>query len=164
MISIRVAKIAVVFCCSWIAGLPGINNLLDYNVNLQFVQHVFMMDSLAFEPSVVSWRSIHSPIIHHLAYLFLIFTELSIFVLGLWGSHDLWKARYDAVLFNRRKSKAVWAMLLGIFLWILAFMVVGGEWFLMWLSEDWNAVQSAFRYSVPFLFGLVLLTIEDKEF
>ena len=35
---------------------------------------------------------------------------------------------------------------LGFLLWQVGFMSIGGEWFGMWQSKDWNGVPSAFRF------------------
>jgi predicted small integral membrane protein len=36
-------------------------------------------------------------------------------------------------------------------LWFVGFMVVGGEWFLMWQSSTWNGQEAAFRFYLTVL-------------
>jgi predicted small integral membrane protein len=44
---------------------------------------------------------------------------------------------------------------MGLLLWLVAFLSVGGEWFLMWQSATWNGQEAAFRMFC--VLGLVLL-------
>ena len=53
------------------------------------------------------------------------------------------------------------ALTLGCMLWLVAFLTVGAEWFLMWQSATWNGQQAAFRMFV--VLGLVLLYISMPE-
>jgi predicted small integral membrane protein len=39
--------------------------------------------------------------------------------------------------------------------WLVAFLVVGGEWFLMWQSKNWNGQDAAFRMFA--IIGIALL-------
>ena len=109
------------------------------------------------------WRAVESTWLHHLAYWLIILTELVIAVLGFWGAFELWQVRHDTVAFNRKKVKPVWALTLGVVLWFTGFMVIAGEWFLMWQSKDWNAQQAAFRFTVMFLLILVFLVQKDQD-
>jgi predicted small integral membrane protein len=43
-------------------------------------------------------------------------------------------------------------------------MAIGGEWFGMWMSAQWNGIPSAFRYLMTTLGVLVLLVLPDREF
>ena len=164
MIEIRISKILVVISCALLGGLPGVSNVLDYEVNLVNVQHVLSMDVQIIDTFAKSWKAINSPVIHHLAYILIIISELMVAVLGIWGAADMWKARHDVVAFNRSKSKAIWALNLGLLIWLMGFMVIGGEWFLMWLSPEWNSQQSAFRIVIPFLLTLIFIAQKDEEF
>ena len=164
MIHIRISKIIVAVSCALLAFLPGINNIIDYNINLVHVQHVLMMDTHVVDVGSSGIRSIESPFVHHLAYVSIIITELLIGILGIWGSIELWKARHNAVQFNTKKAKVIWSMTLGLLVWFTGFLVIGGEWFLMWLSEEWNSQQAAFRLVIPFMLGLIYVSSKDEDF
>ena len=164
MIEIRISKIIIAVSTSLLALLPGFNNIVDFDINLVHVQHVLMMDTHVVEVGSAGMRSIHSPVIHHIAYISIIIAEWVIGILGLWGSYELWKARKSAALFNRKKGKVVLSMTLGILVWFTGFMVIGGEWFLMWLSEEWNSQQAAFRLVVPFMLGLIFISAKDEDY
>jgi predicted small integral membrane protein len=48
-------------------------------------------------------------------------------------------------------------------MWFLAFLSVGGEWFLMWQSKTWNGQDAAFRMFTVAGVVLLLLTLPDAE-
>ncbi|SDY58163.1 Predicted small integral membrane protein [Pseudomonas salomonii] len=74
----------------------------------------------------------------HAAYVLIIFGEALTAVLL-----SLWRARHAVGAdFNRAKAGATASLTLGFVVWFFGFMVVGGEWFLMWQSHQCNG-QSA---------------------
>ena len=46
-------------------------------------------------------------------------------------------------------------------MWLVAFISVGGEWFLMWQSRAWNGEETAFRDFT--MVGIVLLVLMFPE-
>jgi predicted small integral membrane protein len=46
-------------------------------------------------------------------------------------------------------------------MWLVAFLDVGGEWFLMWQSQVWNGQEAAFRMFA--VVGIVLLILLQPE-
>jgi predicted small integral membrane protein len=52
---------------------------------------------------------------------------------------------------------------LGFLLWQVGFMTVGGEWFGMWMSSQWNGIESAFRFFITILGVLIYLALPDGE-
>jgi predicted small integral membrane protein len=42
-------------------------------------------------------------------------------------------------------------------------MAIGGEWFGMWMSEQWNGIESAFRFSALILGILILVALPDDR-
>ena len=67
------------------------------------------------------------------------------------------------MIFNRSKALVHLAALAGFLVWFLGFMVVGGEWFLMWQSETWNGQEPAFRFYVTILLVLIYVNQPDGE-
>lgn len=79
-------------------------------------------------------------------------------VLVWWGLIELIRVvRRPADVFNARKRIAVAALSLSLLMWLVAFLVVGGEWFMMWQSRTWNGQEEAFRMFV--VVGILLLLI-----
>jgi predicted small integral membrane protein len=51
--------------------------------------------------------------------------------------------------------------LLGFLLWFFGFIVIGGEWFCMWQSEQWNGIGAAFRFVVIIMFTLLFTALPE---
>jgi predicted small integral membrane protein len=71
--------------------------------------------------------------------------------------------RAPAGRFNAAKSAVVLGVGLGFLLWFTGFMVIGGEWFAMWQSKEWNGVPSAFRFDVVLLLVLIFVMQPDSD-
>jgi predicted small integral membrane protein len=160
---LRAAKLALVFAVALYYSLVVINNLSDYNSNYQFVRHVLMMDS-TFSGNHGLWRAINSPALHTIFYLFIILWEAITTLLCWWGAFRLAKSlRAPAAAFHRAKDISIAALSLGPLLWLVAFITVGGEWFLMWQSRIWNGQDTAFRMFTVTALILLLLIQPDPE-
>ena len=69
--------------------------------------------------------------------------------------------RLPAAAFNLAKRVPVMALTLSMLMWLVAFLTVGAEWFLMWQSHLWNGQEPAFRMFT--VVGLVLLIVIQPE-
>src|SRR5690606_14459670 len=128
-----------------------------------FVHHVLAMDT-TFEGNRGQWRALTSPAIHHVAYGIIIAWEAAAGALCLLGAARLWNARHaPSSRFNHAKTTATIALTLGLLLWFVAFVTIGGEWFLMWQSRIWNGQEAAFRMFTVFALILIFLTLKDDE-
>jgi predicted small integral membrane protein len=148
----------IVFMASvfvWV-GLVGINNVTDYGANFQFVEHVLDMDT-TFPGNPLLWRSIHWGLLHHALYLSIIAVELMAGVFSGTAVFRMIAARDDPEKFSRAKAIGVIALALGVLLWLAGFEGIGGEYFLMWQSHTWNGQESAFRFAVICMLGLLFL-------
>ena len=68
----------------------------------------------------------------------------------------------DRILLNPGSGTLTIAGLtLGFLTWQVAFMSVGGEWFGMWMSKQWNGVPDAFRFFITLLIVLIYLTMDN---
>ena len=68
----------------------------------------------------------------------------------------------DALTFNKAKFLSILGLSSGFALWFFGFMVVGGEWFCMWQSPDWNGQESAFRFVVCIVLVLIY-TVQSEN-
>jgi predicted small integral membrane protein len=137
------------------------NNLTDFNSNYQFVRHVLMMDS-TFPFNHGMWRALPSPAFHMAFYISIIGWETATMILLWWGTVRLLRAlRLPAASFNLAKRAAVMALTLSMLMWLVAFLSVGAEWFLMWQSHTWNGQEQAFRMFA--VVGLVLMILMQPE-
>jgi predicted small integral membrane protein len=118
----------------------AIGNITDFGTNQQFVQHVFEMDT-TFGDEDVTWRAITNSAIQNLAYLAIIAWEVLITAVLIWAV-VAWvgalrgRGGYERA---RRLSTVGWTMVLLLFAG--GFIVIGGEWFVMWQSEEWNGLD-----------------------
>ena len=161
--TLRAAKIALIFAVAVFYTIVVINNLTDYNSNYQFVRHVLMMDS-TLPGNHGMWRAMNSPTWHTAFYIGVIAWESIAMTLCWWGAFRLVRAvRSPAGVFNQAKQTAVVALTLGLLLWLIAFLDVGGEWFLMWQSKSWNGQDAASRMFMVVGLVLLLLIQPDSE-
>ena len=61
------------------------------------------------------------------------------------------------------KDIAVVGIVAGILLWFTGFNVIGGEWFLMWQSKEWNGLQSAREFVLILGFILIYLHMPERN-
>ena len=163
MIVIRAAKVAMVAAMAVFAALVAFGNITDYGSNLVFVQHVLSM-STVFPNSTIKYRAISEPALHHAAYALIIATEAAIALLCGAGAVVLARRlRADGATFHRAKTLAVAGLALGFMLWQFGFMSIGGEWFGMWQSQQWNGVPSAFRFAMVFSVVLIFVAMRDED-
>lgn len=155
--TLRTSKMLLVFGVAVYYSLVVFNNLTDYGSNYEFVRHVLMMDS-TFPGNRGMWRAMNSPPIHTIFYAAIIVWELATTVLCWWGGMRMAVAlRGSEEAFHRAKRISVLGLTVGLLLWLVAFLSVGGEWFLMWQSKTWNGQEAAFRmFAVT---GIVLLFV-----
>ena len=139
MIALRAAKAATVAAVALFASLVTFGNLTDYNINFVFVEHVLSMDTI-YAFSKIKYRAITDPALHQAAYALIIATEAATAVIGALALARRLSA--DAAAFNRAKTLAVVGLTLGFLLWHVGFMSIGGEWFGMWQSQQWNGVPA----------------------
>ena len=158
---LRWAKIVLVAAIAFLTTLVAFNNLTDYGSNYQFVRHVLMMDT-TFPGNHGLWRAIDSPVIHTLFYLTIIAWEIAICLLLWWGAVRMLRAAGGSAReFERAKTIAFAGLTLSLLMWLVAFLAVGGEWFLMWQSPAWNGQSAAAREFL--VSGIVLLFLQQRE-
>jgi predicted small integral membrane protein len=161
--AIRAAKVALVAAIALFASLVTFGNLTDYGTNFAFVQHVLSMDTI-FSFSTIKYRAITDPTLQRLAYALIVASEGAIAVLCWIGVVALARRlRADAAAFNRAKTFAVIGLTLGFLLWQVGFMSIGGEWFGMWQSQQWNGVPSAYRFVMTIVAVLIFVALPDQE-
>lgn len=158
---IRMAKIVLVAGVALYYTLVVFNNLTDFNSNYQFVRHVLSMDS-TIPGNHSMWRALLSPGYHLAFYASIIAWEAITMILLWWGGGKLLSAvRMAPAAFNAAMDIAVIALTLSMLMWLVAFLDIGAEWFLMWQSHMWNGQEAAFRMFA--VVGMVLLILIQPE-
>lgn len=131
--------------------LVAFGNITDFGTNQQFVRHVLAMDT-TFKDDDLMWRAITSHALQDAAYVAIIAWE-TIAALVLIAGTYLWARRDD----TRARSVSTLGLLMLLLLFGAGFIGIGGEWFSMWQSGDWNGLDAAMR--VFLLSGVVLVVI-----
>jgi predicted small integral membrane protein len=145
----RTACAALTAIAALYMGLVVLNNITDFPTNRAFVEHVLAMDTTFKSPDLM-WRAITSPGWALAAYMAIIVWEALAFLVlsaGFVGYvRDAPNARPTAI--------AGWLMMLVLFGG--GFIAIGGEWFAMWQSQQWNGLQPAFTNFMVASVGLIV--------
>lgn len=159
--TLRAGKLLLVIAVAIFYTFVVFNNITDYDSNYQFVRHVLMMDS-TFPGNHGMWRAINGPAWHTAFYLSIVAWEAITMVLCWWGAIALARALRTPVMeFQRAKRISIVALTLGLLMWFVGFLGIGGEWFLMWQSKTWNGQDAAFRMFT--IEGIVLLLLAQPD-
>ncbi|NUS26207.1 MAG: DUF2165 domain-containing protein [Streptomyces sp.] len=133
-------------------ALVAFGNITDFGTNQQFVRHVLAMDT-TFKDDDLMWRAVTSKGLQDAAYVAIIVWETVaalVLVFGTW----LYARRDEP----RARRFATYGLLMVLLLFGAGFMAIGGEWFSMWQSADWNGLDAALRVFV--LSGVVLIVVQ----
>ncbi|MFF9864707.1 DUF2165 domain-containing protein [Streptomyces sp. NPDC013953] len=159
--SLPVAATALTGTVAVYMALVAFGNLTDFGTNQQFVQHVLAMDTTFRDPDLM-WRAIESPTLQNAAYIAIIAWEaltagVLLLATGLWGA-GLRDGRHEKA---RRVSSVGLVMMLLLF--GLGFFAIGGEWFAMWQSSEWNGLDAAARNVMLAAFTLVVVHLRPSS-
>lgn len=161
--TLRTAKILLVLGVALYYTIVVFSNVTDYGSNYEFLRHVMMMDS-TFPGNHGMWRSINAPWAHTAFYLSIIAWEFVTMILCWWGGYRMARAlRGTAAAFGRAKRISIIALALALVMWLVAFLTVGGEWFLMWQSKTWNGQEVAVRMFMVIGIVWLLVALPDTE-
>ena len=159
----RLSKIVMVLALSAFAFLVTFNNITDYGSNFQFVQHVLSMDT-TFDGNAAMYRAVTTPLLWTLGYWGIIAGEAITCLLLLMGGWRMIGQRSSAAAdFDRSKGLVIAGATAGFLVWFLGFIVIGGEWFLMWQSPVWNGQDAAFRFCMIILAVLIYVTRPETD-
>jgi predicted small integral membrane protein len=110
------------------------------------------------------WRALNQPAWHLAFYISTIAWEFLTMILCWWGGYRMALAlRGTAVAFARAKRISIVALALALLMWLVAFLTIAGEWFLMWQSKVWNGQEAAVRMFTVIGIVLLLVALPDTE-
>jgi len=102
--TLRVAKVLLVFAVAIFYSFVVLNNTNDYDSNYQFVRHVLMMDSTNAANRAM-WRALNSPAWHRTFFVSIIVWEAVTMLLAWWGTARLLVAlRHTAAGFQQANA------------------------------------------------------------
>jgi predicted small integral membrane protein len=143
-------------------SLVAFGNITDFDSNRAFVHHVLAMDTTNFGAPAgtgldhrVMWRAITGPGLQDLAYIGVIVWETAA-ALVLGCAVGSW-VRGRRRGYGDARALSTIGLLMIIALFAGGFIAVGGEWFAMYRSTDWNGLEPAFRNSVLALATILVI-------
>ncbi|BBC34076.1 hypothetical protein SGFS_053700 [Streptomyces graminofaciens] len=137
-------------------ALVAFSNITDFDTNRAFVQHVLAMDT-TFKDEDLMWRSIESKGLQDTVYVAVIVWE-TVAALVLIAATYLWAASLRHRVFRTARRCGTLGLLMVMLLFGAGFIAIGGEWFVMWQSKNWNGLDAALR--VFLLSGVVLVVTQ----
>lgn len=142
-------------------ALVAFGNMTDFNSNQAYVHHVLEMDTTFKDPDVM-WRAIHSDTLQNIGYVGVIVWETLAALVCIWGTVLLVKA-FGSGQWDRARKVASLGILMIMFLFAFGFIAIGGEYFSMWQSSQWNGLDAAIRNFTLAGLPLILLQLPNKE-
>ena len=159
--ALRFSKAVLVFAIALFYTILVLNNITDYGSNYEFVRHVLMMDS-TLPGNQLMWRAVNSSPVHTVFYIdFSNRTPAHQHRSIVTDSQAMMPYCADTEQFAAALNVAVIALTTSLLMWLVAFLDVGGEWFLMWQSKMWNGQEEAFRMFT--IVGVVFLVVVQRE-
>ncbi|MET9509655.1 DUF2165 domain-containing protein [Streptomyces flavidovirens] len=149
------AATALVGTVALYMALVAFGNITDFGTNQEFVRHVLAMDT-TFKDEDLMWRSIDSARVQDIAYIAIIGWE-TVAALVLIVATAQWAIGLRSGEFGRARRLATHGLLMVLLLFGAGFIAVGGEWFAMWQSADWNGLDAATRNFL--VAGLTLVVV-----
>jgi predicted small integral membrane protein len=160
---LRLAKIVAAAAIAAFLTLVTFGNITDYDTNFAFVEHVMAMDTI-FPTSTIAYRAITNPVFHHVVYQSIIAFQAVVSLMCWVGVFRLLRHfRADPTVFNGAKNIVTAGLILAFLLYQFGFVTIGGEWFGMWMSQQWNGVPSAFRFLMTIIGVLIFVSLPDTE-
>jgi len=157
---LRCIKVAMVASIALFFSVIALDNFFDFESNWIFVKHVFSMDTTFHDPVLMS-RAITNSVIQKYAYYFIMSWEALTAVLCWIGSVILlFNVNQSNLIFNQSKRIAFLGLFLGFLLYMIGFIIIGGEWFSMWQSSMWNGQMKAGLFLSIIMFVMIFLQCE----
>ena len=154
------ASLVVLMVASYyfVVAFDNITNPVNPNAsNWPFVRGVISGDGVPAD-SGFGWRFIDATWFQALCYVGVVAAECITCTLLIIASVKGLRASSTAALWGHAQKWSIAGGIVGLALFFFGFMVVGGNWFIMYLNSKWNALEPAFWSAVMTMF-MVLLVI-----
>lgn len=158
MFSAKHQKAALVGAVAAYMGLVVFGNVVDSAANFAYVQHVLSMDTVLPHNSQ-KWRAITNPEVWRLSYVLILVYQIVAACWLLWATVRLFRS--SAIEWVENRTFASGALVFTLLLWLVPFATVGGEWFQMWQSSEWNGLDACGRNFT--MQGIVLLYLQTPD-
>ncbi|HEX8584247.1 MAG TPA: DUF2165 family protein [Allosphingosinicella sp.] len=159
----RFVKIMLMASVGLWGVIGGLGNLMDYSAGVEQVGYVLSMEG-AKDVAYASWRSIHSPLIAHLAFAVIYLSKLATGALCLYCSARLLKFRKaDTATFQTEKSSGILGLGISITMLFLAFIVFAGLLFEYWRVPTFGMITHHYAFIYTMCLTAFLLFLERRD-
>lgn len=158
MFSAKNQKAALVGAVAAYMVLVVFGNVIDSAANFAYVQHVLSMDTV-LPHNTQKWRAVTNPELWRLAYVLILVYQIVSAAWLVWSTVRLFRSSAKDWLFHRDFASG--ALVFTLLLWLVPFVIVGGEWFQMWQSSEWNGLETCGRNFT--MQGIVLLYLQTPN-
>jgi predicted small integral membrane protein len=148
------------------ALIVGIDNILDYNTNYDFVQHVLSMSEMqAFfsDSPRMMHRAIHNVGAQKFFYAMIITGEITTGLLFFAGGIGLLASLFGKIKIGCAKSLMILGLITALSVWYLGFGVVGSEYFAMWANK-FNGQITAYTFSLFILLSNIYILSKEYNY
>jgi predicted small integral membrane protein len=112
---------------------------------------------VGLDPDIM-WRAITNPVAWNLAYIGIIVWESAAAVVLVLATVLLIAAMVRGEFRTARSVSSIGLLML-VVLFFGGFIAIGGEWFSMWRSTQWNGLDTAFRNGMLAAVTLILIHV-----
>jgi len=161
----RLSKSCIACAIGVFCLLVGYNNIVDYNTNYQFVEHVLSMDTMEawFAGEDLKSRAISSDALQTIGYWLIIAAEVTAGILGIAGGVLMLKhSRNAGKSFQLGQGLFIASATIAVLVWYFGFGVVGAEWFQMWANQ-WNGQMKAYAFATYILIALIYVILPSPK-
>ena len=156
----KIIKIILVSGTALLLTFAVLGNVTMPDVGVVAVKTTVGMETTFKHPGAM-WRAITSPALVYTIFGCIVLVEAIAAALCWIGAVRMWAARRESALFQRAASVARLGLGVTAALYFIGWLVIAGEWFEMWQSQQLNVLPDAFRFFASAM--LILFLVSEKE-
>ena len=156
----KIIKIILVSGTALLLTFAVLGNVTMPDVGVVAVKTTVGMETTFKHPGAM-WRAITSPALVYTIFGCIVLVEAIAAALCWIGAVRMWAARRESALVQRAASVARLGLGVTAALYFIGWLVIAGEWFEMWQSQQLNVLPDAFRFFASAM--LILFLVSEKE-
>ena len=156
----RMIKIVLVAGTALLLTFAVLGNVTMSDVGIGAVKTAVGMETTFKHPGAM-WRAITSPVLVYAIFGLIVLVEAIAAALCWTGAARMWAARGESASFQRATGAARLGLGVTAALYFVGWLVIAGEWFEMWQSQQLNVLPDAFRFFASAM--LILFLVSEKE-
>lgn len=159
----RLLKIALLAGVALFLTVSALDNITTPGAGYRVIKTAASMEA-APQLAGAMWRAVANPAVVAFMFGLTVLIEALAACLCWLGAARLWSARRaGAAAFQRAKRYGLLGCGLSALLYHMAFLTIGGEWFLMWHSTTVRLDQHAFHAFAASLLVMMFLNTQDGD-